>query len=119
MEKEVDVITLCKKLTEKTAQEMCAWKETSLISLLRFTASTAPLTISDGALSPPIASRATIVNSLIRNPFHATYKSIETQSDYFKAFKSLYQSIRAFLERIRRRKIALLYEEINESDATS
>lgn len=121
MEKEVDVITLCKKLTEKTAQERCAWKETSERNRFK-------LSLKNGAVEIYhfIPSELDVLNreyyevSLFDQAQvrYATYKGIETQSDSFKAFKSLFQSIRAFLERIRRRKIALLYEEINESDAS-
>lgn len=116
MEKEVDVITLCKKLTEKTTQEECLWKETSERNRFKLSLKNGAVEIYHfipselDVLSSEYYEISLYDQSQIR---YATYKSTNTQSDFFTTFKSLYQSIKTLLEKMRRRKIALLYDEIS------
>ena len=119
MEKEVDIVTLCKKLTERTAQEECSWKETSERSRYK-------LSMKNGAVEIYhfVPSELDVLNreyyevSLFDQAQmrYATYKGVDTQSDSFKTFKSLYQSVWTFLEKKRRRKIALLFDELESSE---
>lgn len=119
MEKEVDVLTLCKKLTELTNQEKCTWRDTSENNRYK-------LSLKNGSVEVHHFKPADIdfVNpeyydvSLFDNKGerYATYKAYSTNEDRFKEFSNLYIAILKLLEKIRRRKMALLFEELETSE---
>lgn len=119
MEKEVDIITLCKRLVDLTKQEKCIWKETSennrfklglkngTVEIFHF--NPGPLNI----MEPEYYEVSLFDKGQIR---YATYKGMSGQSDSFKTFSALYSEVRNLLEKKRRRKIALLFEELEEPE---
>lgn len=119
MEKEVDVITLCKRVTELTKQEKCIWKETSEKNRFR-------LNLKNGSIEIHHFKPADIdfmnaeyydVSMFDNNgDRYATYRAEQTDSDSFKSFENLYKEVRKLLEKFRRRKMALLFEELDITD---
>lgn len=117
MEKEVDVLTLCKRLIELTKEEKCAWKETSETNRYK-------LSLKNGAVEiyhfiPPqfdIMNKSYFEVSLYDKGQYryATYKGTSEAEEYNKTFRELYVLVLKFMETIRRRKIAQLYEELDE-----
>lgn len=117
MEKEVDVLTLCKRLIELTKEEKCAWKETSETNRYK-------LNLNNGAIEiyhyiPPqfdIMNKSYFEVSLYDKGQYryATYKGTSETEEYNKTFRELYVLVLNFMETIRRRKIAQLFEELEE-----
>ena len=121
MEKEVDVITLCKKLNELTKQEKCTWKDTSENNRYKLTLKNGTIEIYHFSPDPmDILKHEYYEVSLIDKSLYryATYKGESENSEMFKIFRILYNEIRNLLEKRRRRKIALLYDELETPDET-
>ena len=121
MEKEVDVITLCKKLNELTKQEKCAWKDTSENNRYKLSLRNGTVEIYHFSPEPmEILEHEYYEVSLYDNSQYryATYKDDSADSEAFKIFNALYKEVRNLLERRRRRKIALLFDELEETDET-
>ena len=119
MEKEIDVITLCKKLNEMTKQEKCAWKDTSENN--RYKLSLKNGTIEIYHYSPnsmEFLEHEYYEVSLLDNTQYryATYKGVSVVDETYKVFSALYKEVRKLLEKRRRRKIALLYDELEATD---
>lgn len=118
MEREVDVITLCEKLIEMTNQEKCSWKETSEKS--RFKLSLTNGSVEIYHFAPSVMDFKSIEYYDVslydgQGIRYATYRATKSENDDFMIFKSLYSSVRILLERFRRRKIALLFDELENS----
>lgn len=117
MEKEVDVITLCKKLIELTKQEKCAWKETSETNRYKLSLQRGAVEIYHFYPSQfDIMNKGFYEVSLYDKSQYryASYRSSNEIEEYYKTFKELYVSIIKYLESLRRRKIALIFEELDE-----
>ncbi len=119
MEKEVDVVTLCNKLTEMTAQEKCDWKLTSEKSRFKLALKNGTVEISKYVPNPFdfLNSKKMIysVSLFDRNQVrYATYESDNTEEKIFNCFKELYSTICVVLERKKKRKIALLFNELTD-----
>ena len=119
MEKEVDVITLCKKITDLTKQEKCSWRETSENNRYK-------LSLKNGAIEVHHFKPADI-DFLSAEFFdvslfddkgerYASYQATSSEEDRFKVFSDLYISVLKLLEKLRRRKMALLFEELETSE---
>lgn len=119
MEKEVDIITLCKRLIDLTKQEKCVWKETSENNRFKLGLKNGTVELyhySPGPLNI-MESEFYEVSLFDRGQFrYATYKGMPGQDDGFKTFSALYREVRNLLEKQRRRKIALLFEELEEPE---
>ena len=117
MEKEVDVLTLCKRLIELTKQEKCAWKETSETNRYK-------LMLKNGAVEVyhfnpsqfDIMNKSYYEVSLYDKGqyCYATYKGTSEAEEYNKTFRELYILVMKYMETIRRRKIAQLFEELDD-----
>lgn len=121
MEKEVDVITLCKKLNELTKQEKCAWKNTSENNRYKLSLKNGTVEIYYYSPDPMgIFEHEYYEVSLTDNSQYryATYKSESGDSEAFKIFSTLYKEVRNLIEKRRRRKIALLFDELETSGDT-
>lgn len=121
MEKEVDVITLCKKLNELTKQEKCAWKETSENNRYKLSLKNGTIEIFHFSPDPmAILEHEYYEVSLLDNGRYryATYKGESMDSENYKTFSSLYKEVRNLFEKRRRRKIAILFDELETSDDT-
>ena len=118
MEKEVDIITLCKKLDELTKQEKCAWRETSENNRFKLSLNNGTIEIFHflpepiAILEPEYYEVSLFDNTQYR---YATYKGEAGAGDAYKTFGALYKEVRAFLEKKRRRKMALLFNELESS----
>lgn len=118
MEKEVDVITLCEKLDELTKQERCAWRETSENNRFKLSLKNGSIEIFHFSpeamivLNPEYYEVSLFDNTQYR---YATYKGEVGTGVAFKTFGALYKEVRAFLEKKRRRKMALLFNELESS----
>lgn len=119
MEKEVDIITFCKKLNELTMQEQCAWKTTSENNRYKLSLKNGTVEIYHYSPEPlDFLKHEYYEVSLIDNNRYryATYKGEYENSEAFQVFSTLYKEVRNLLERRRRRKIALLFDELETSD---
>lgn len=119
MEKEVDVITLCKRVTELTKQEKCIWKETSEKNRFRLNLKNGSIEIHHFKPTDIDFVNAEYYDvSMFDNngDRYATYRAEQTDSDSFKTFEYLYKEVRKLLEKFRRRKMALLFEELDITD---
>lgn len=119
MEKEVDVITLCKKLNELTKQEKCAWRETSENNRFKLSLNNGTVEIFHFSPEPLniLEHEYYEVSLLDKTQYrYATYKGDYTDSEEYKIFRALYQEVRNLLEKRRRRKMALLFDELEASD---
>lgn len=120
MEKEVDIIALCKKLTEMTEQEKCAWKQTSEKNRFKLDLKNGSVEISRIVPDPldfMKLKRMTYSISLfdISQIRYATYESDDIHDDLYNCFRDLYITIIDVLEKGRRRKIAVLFNELTDS----
>ena len=120
MEKEVDIITLSKKLTEMTEQEKCAWKQTSEKNRFKLGMKNGAIEICKIVPDPldlMKMKRITYSVSLFdKNQIrYATYESDDIQDDLYKCLRELYSTIIDVLEKGRRRKIALLFDELTDA----
>ncbi len=121
MEKEVDVITLCKRLNELTKQEKCLWKETSENNRFKLILKNGTIDIyhfipdSMDILKLEYYEISLSDKSGFR---YATYKGISGDSEGFKTFRALFNEIKELLERNRRRKIAVLFNELETPEET-
>lgn len=117
MEKEVDVITLCKRITELTKQEKCTWRETSENNRYKLSLKNGSVEIHHfkpadiDFLNPEYYDVSLFDNKGER---YASYKALPSDEDRYKVFSNLYIEILKLLETIRRRKIAKLYEELTD-----
>ena len=115
MEKEVDVITLSKKLTEQTNLEKCIWKDTSENNRFKLVLKNGSIEIHHfkpselDFLTPEYYDISLFDNKGER---YAAYKATQTEDNSFKVFSGLYRSVTNLLEKNRRRKMALLLEEL-------
>lgn len=119
MEKEVDVITLCKRLLELTKQEKCAWKETSENNRFKLNLKNGSVEIYYYDPEPMEFMESEYYEvSLFDNGLfrYASYKALLSQKEDYKTFSALYNEVREFLEKKRRRKIALLFEELDDAE---
>ena len=119
MEKEVDVITLCKKLNDLTKQEKCAWKETSENNRYKLSLKNGTVEIYHYSPDPmQFLEREYYEVTLLDNGQYryATYKGESGDNEAYKIFSTLYKEVRNLLEKKRRRKIALLFDELETSD---
>lgn len=121
MEKEVDVITLCNKLNELTKEEKCAWKETSENNRYKLSLKNGTVEIYHYCPGPlQILEHEYYEVSLLDNTQYryATYKDDSTDSKTYKIFSALYKEVRNLFEKRRRKKIALLFNELETSGDT-
>lgn len=119
MEKEVDVITLCKRLTDLTKQEKCGWKETSETNRYKLALKSGTVEIYHFYPSQfDIMNKGFYEVSLYDKSQYryASYRSSNEIEEDYKCFRELYVSILKYLESLRRRKIALLFEELDEKE---
>lgn len=119
MEKEIDVITLCKKLNEMTKLEKCEWKDTSENSRYKLSLKNGTVEIYHYSPNPvEFLEREYYEVSLFDNGKYryATYKVESADSEAYKTFSALYKEVRNLLEKRRRRKMALLFDELEASD---
>ena len=119
MEKEVDVITLCKKLDEMTKQEKCAWRDTSENNRFKLSLKNGTIEIYHYSPNPmEFLEHEYYEVSLLDNTQYryATYKGESTDSEAYKTFSALYKEVRNLLEKKRRRKMALLFDELEASE---
>lgn len=119
MEKEIDIITLCSRLIELTKQEKCVWKDTS--ENCRYKLGLKNGTIEIYHFIPDaynfMEHEFYEVSLFDRGQFrYATYKDESSKGEMFKIFSTLYNEVRELLEKKRRRKIALLFDELEDSD---
>ena len=121
MEKEVDVITLCKRLNELTKQEKCSWKETSENNRFKLILKNGTIDIyhfipdSMDILKLEYYEVSLSDKSGFR---YATYRSVSGDNEGFKTFRALFKEIKELLERNRRRKIAVLFNELETPGET-
>lgn len=121
MEKEVDVITLCQKLNELTKQEKCAWKDTSENNRYKLSLKNGTVEIYHYSSDPmDFLDHDYYEVSLIDNSQYryASYKGDSVGSVAYNVFSALYEEVRNLLEKRKRRKIALLYDELEKSNDT-
>lgn len=119
MEKEIDVITLCKKLDEMTKQEKCAWRETSENNRFKLSLKNGTVEIFHYSPNPmEFLEHEYYEVSLLDNTHYryATYKGESVDSEAYKTFSVLYKEVRNLLEKKRRRKMALLFDELEASE---
>lgn len=119
MEKEIDIITLCNKLNEMTEQEKCAWKQTSEKNRFKLDMTNGAVEISKIVPDPldfMKMNRITYIVSLYDDNQirYATYESDVIQDELYKCLRELYSTIIEVLEKGRRRKMALLFEELTD-----
>ena len=120
MKKEVDIITLCNKLTEMTEQEKCTWKQTSEKNRFKLDLTNGAVEISKNVPDPldfMKLKRVTYTVSLYDANLvrYATYESDVIQDDLYQCLSELYSTIIDVLEKGRRRKIALLFDELTDA----
>lgn len=119
MEKEVDVITLCKRLIELTKQEKCVWKDTSENCRYKLNLKNGTIEIYHytpekmNFMEHDYYEVSLFDNGQFR---YATYKEESSYSEMYKIFGTLYNEVRELLEKRRRRKIALLFDELEDSE---
>lgn len=119
MEKEVDVITLCKRLIELTKQEKCVWKDTSENCRYKLNLKNGTIEIYHfipdkiNFMEHDYYEVSLFDNSQFR---YATYKDESSFGEMYKIFSTLYNEVRELLEKRRRRKIALLFDELDTSE---
>lgn len=121
MEKEVDVITLCKRLNELTTQEKCSWKETSENNRFKLILKNGIIEIYHFAPEPIdfLKPEYYEVSLSDKSGFrYATYRSVSGDNEGFKTFRALFKEIKELLERNRRRKIAVLFDELETPEET-
>lgn len=119
MEKEVDVITLCKKLTELTNQEKCGWRETSENNRYKLSLKNGSIEIhhfNPGEIDFMNSEYYDVSLFDSKAERYATYKAISTDEDRYKVFCNLYTAVLKLLEKLRRRKMALLLEELETQE---
>ena len=118
MEREVDVITLCKRITELTNLEKCSWRETSENNRYK-------LSLQNGSIEilhfhPGIDFMKTEYYDVAlfddKGERYATYRANSSDEDSFKVFFRLYTAVKNYLEKIRRRKMALIFEELENTE---
>lgn len=119
MEKEINIITLCNKLNEMTEQEKCAWKQTSEKNRFKLDMTNGAVEISKIVPDPldfMKMNRITYIVSLYDDNQirYATYESDVIQDELYKCLRELYSTIIEVLEKGRRRKMALLFEELTD-----
>ena len=114
MVKEVDVITLCQRITELTNQEKCSWRETSENNRYKLNLKNGSIEILHFDPSIDFMDTEYYDVSLFDNKGerYATYRGSSKGEEPFKAFYALYSAVRNYLEKIRRRKMALLFTEL-------
>lgn len=119
MEKEVDVITLCQRITELTNQEKCSWRETSENNRYKLNLKNGSIEILHFDPGHDFMVTEYYDVSLFDNKGerYATYRGSRGEES-FKVFYALYKAVRNYLEKIRRRKMALLFDELETSDDT-
>ena len=119
MEKEVDVISFCKKIEELTLQERCDWKETSEKSRYKLKMKTGSVEIFHyepnqfDLINLPRYEISFYDSGQYR---FASYESTNRDSEEYKVFSRLYSTVVNFLEKMKKRKIALLLDEIESSE---
>lgn len=115
MEKEVDVIEFCEKLIELTKEEKCDWRETSETDRYRLNLPSGSVEIKKETPSEFDFLGKTHYTMYLydskRNMF-ATYDEANSLTDRFKKFSSLYYEIFSMLEKKRRRKISVLFDDL-------
>jgi hypothetical protein len=117
MEKEVDIITLCKRLIELTKQEMCAWKDTSEKNRYKLSLKNGVIEIYHYPQVQILQHEYYEVSLFDKEQIrYATYKGDFPESEKFKTFRTLYNEVYELLERRRRRKIALLFYELENKE---
>ena len=111
--------TLYGKGIKMTTQEKCAWKETSENNRFKLSLSNGDVEIYHFQPTQFDLMNVEYYEVSLFDKAHvryATYKDSNLQGGRFVIFKSLYQSVRELLEKIRRRKMALLYNELSDFD---
>lgn len=118
MEKEVDVITLCQKITELTNLEKCSWRETSENNRYKLNLKNGSIEILHYDPGIDFMDTEYYDVSLFDNSGerYATYRATSNGEKSFKVFNALYNDVRKYLEKIRRRKMALLFDELEASE---
>ena len=119
MEKEVDVLSFCKKIEELTLQEKCDWKETSERNRYKLKMKTGAVEIFHyepnqfDIINLPRYEMSFFDSSQYR---FASYESTNSHSEQYKIFESLYSTVVSFLEKIKQRKIAIMLDELESSE---
>lgn len=119
MEREVDVITLCKKLVELTRQEKCSWRETSENNRYKLSMKNGSIEVHHFKPNEiDFLNQEYYDVSLFDNTGerYATYNTLSSDGDRFKEFSNLYIEILKYLEKLKRRKMALLFDELETPD---
>ena len=119
MEKEIDVITLCKKITELTNHEKCSWKETSENNRFRLILNNGSIEVlyyepGEMEIFNPEYYNVALFDD--KGERYASYRASNKLDESYTVFADLYKSITSLLEKKKRRKMALLFEELNESE---
>lgn len=114
MEKEIDVLTLCNKITEQTKMENCDWKETSERNRYRLSLKNGSVEIlhfepSEFDIVNPEYYDVLLFDN--KGERYATYRAQSTQKS-FTVFSQLFTEVKNLQEKKRRRKMALLYDEL-------
>lgn len=118
MEKEVDVLVFCQKLIDLTKEEKCNWRETSENNRYRLDLPSGSVEVKAEFPSEfdflNKTHYAMFLYDVKRNMF-ASYDEIDSSSERFKSFSELFHSIIWMLERKRRRKISVLFDDLVSS----
>lgn len=124
MENEVDIITLCNKLTEMTSQERCSWKQTSEKNRFRLGLNNGTIEISKNVANPfdlyhfSTGGYSVSILDKMQNRF-ASYESNTPRENLYGCLEKLYSTIVDVFEKSRRQKIALLYNELTDTSSNN
>ena len=116
MEKEVDVITLCKRLIELTKQEKCVWKDTSENCRYKLNLKNGTIEIYHFTPEPLHFMEHDYYEVSLFDNSQFPYKDESSIGEMYKIFGTLYNEVRELLEKRRRRKIAILFDELGNSE---
>ena len=102
-----------------TEQEKCAWKQTSEKNRFKLGMKNGAIEISKIVPDPldfmKMNNTTYSVSLFDKNQIrYATYESDDIKNDLYKCLKEMYSTIIAVLEKGRRRKIALLFDELTD-----
>lgn len=111
MENEIDIVTLCKKITELTNMEKCSWKETSENCRYKLKLKSGSIEVWRGSDVFHDSYGVSLYDEYGER--YATYEALELVPDiHFETYRALYNSIIDYFDVVKRRKMAKLLDEL-------